>query len=390
MPLLLVLAVACYASAASVRVVDPLVPGLAREFATSIERAALLTSAYSFLYAAGQPVLGALGDALGKVRVIKACLALMMIGLIGSLLAKSFELLFASRMISGLAGGGIIPVAIAIVGDRVPLSVRQIALSRLVMASQIAIFIAAALGGWIAANFGWRWSFGLVLAVTATAFVATAIWLEPDAQSKRKPLNLAGMRAGYAEVLANPVSYVCCTGVFIEGIAIYGLMPFVAGRLESRGLGGLTEAGLVIAAMSIGAIGFTLVVGRLLAWLGREGLIRAGGCVCAVALAALAASQSWQLEACLFMLLGLGFFMVHNSLQAVGTELAPNARGSAVALFVFCLFLGQAMGPVVYGPAFAAFGPHMPIVAAAVLMPAMSFWVAHRLTRLAPQKVRLD
>jgi predicted MFS family arabinose efflux permease len=390
MPLLLILAVACYASGASVRLVDPLVPDLARTFGTSLEQAALLASAYTLPYALGQPILGALADALGKARIIKACLGLMIFGIAGSLLATSYETLFAARMLSGLAGGGIIPVAFAIVGDRVPLENRQVALSRLVMASQIAIFIAAALGGWIAATFGWRWSFGLVLAVTAAALIATSIWLDAEPPSQRRPLSLAGVRSGYGEVLANPVSYVCYAGVFVEGVAIYGLMPFIAGRLETRGLGGLTEAGLVIGAMSVGGIGFTLMVRRLLALLGREQLIRVGGGICAMALAALAVSQSWRQEALLFMALGLGFFMVHNSLQAVGTELAPGARGSAVALFAFCLFLGQAIGPIVYGPAFAGLGPNVPVVIAAVLMPAMSLWVAHRLGRLSSRTINPD
>jgi len=43
-------------------------------------------------------------------------------------------------------------------------------------------------------------------------------------------------------------------------------------------------------------------------------------------------------------------YMLHNCLQTEATELAPTARGSAVALFASGLFLGQGAGPLLFGP----------------------------------------
>ena len=83
MPLLLVLAVACFASGAlPLRVVDPLVPGPCTPFRHQPRTGgAVGVGLYAPPYALGQPVLGALGDALGKVRIIQVCLALMAAGL---------------------------------------------------------------------------------------------------------------------------------------------------------------------------------------------------------------------------------------------------------------------------------------------------------------------
>jgi predicted MFS family arabinose efflux permease len=223
----------------------------------------------------------------------------------------------------------------------------------------------------------------MILVASVMAFALIMIWLEPEPKSARRTLSIAGVRAGYAEVLAHPIAYVFYTSVFIEGLSIYGIMPFVAGRLESRGLGGLTEAGLVIGAMSAGGIAFTLTVSRLLARFGRNAVIRGGGAVCALALVAYLNSRSWQAEALCFAVLGFGFFMVHNCLQAIGTELAPRVRGSSVALFAFSLFLGQAVGPILYGPVIARFGADVPVIIAAILMPAMSLVVAYVLSKSA-------
>ena len=68
------------------------------------------------------------------------------------------------------------------------------------------------------------------------------------------------------------------------------------------------------------------------------------------------------------MAVGYGFYMIHNSIQTQVTELAPEARGASVALHAFCFFLGQAMGPVLYGLGIAKLGAPGTVLASAVVM----------------------
>ena len=49
------------------------------------------------------------------------------------------------------------------------------------------------------------------------------------------------------------------------------------------------------------------------------------------------------------VVLGFGFFLLHNSVQTEVTELAPSARASSFSLHAFSFFMGQALGPIVYG-----------------------------------------
>jgi predicted MFS family arabinose efflux permease len=49
-------------------------------------------------------------------------------------------------------------------------------------------------------------------------------------------------------------------------------------------------------------------------------------------------------------MLGLGYVALHTTLQTRATELAPEARGTAVALFAFCLFMGGSVGSAAFGP----------------------------------------
>ena len=64
----------------------------------------------------------------------------------------------------------------------------------------------------------------------------------------------------------------------------------------------------------------------------------------------MAASRSTPAFAAAIAMLGFGYIALHTTLQTRATELAPEARGTAVALFAFCLFLGGALGSAAFGP----------------------------------------
>ena len=57
---------------------------------------------------------------------------------------------------------------------------------------------------------------------------------------------------------------------------------------------------------------------------------------------ALASSWPWTIPAC--FAIGLGFYMLHNTLQTNATQMAPSARGTAVSFFASAYYMGQALG----------------------------------------------
>lgn len=384
MPLLLILAASCLVSAMTMRVIDPVVPAVARDLGVGVDSVALLASAFTFPYAFCQPLLGSLGDALGKARIIKACLAIVLVCLLAGAFAPNLESLFIIRIIGGAAGGGIIPLAFAMVGDRFPFEQRQIALSR-VLAAIITGQLTGSIGSGLLASYaGWRASMLAGAALAAVALALTVTQLKPRVQAVRPHFTLDGMRAGYRQVFANPRSRVCFTAVFIEGILLFGLFPYVAILLEQRGAGGLKEAGFVLAGFGIGGFLYTALVGSMLPRLGLMRLIRWGAYVCGIGFAGLAFGGSWPLEALAFVVVGVGFYMIHNSLQTQATELAPGARGAAVAAHAFFFFLGQAAGPIVYGLALPSLGAVPTLLAAGAIMALLGVVTARGLLRLSP------
>ncbi|MEO1695444.1 MAG: MFS transporter, partial [Pseudomonadota bacterium] len=150
MPLLVTLAIACFAGAVSIRVIDPVVADMARDWAVTPAVIALLASAFAFPYALSQPLLGPAGDAYGKSRVIKIGLGVLAVATVVVAVAPTLEMMFIARAVAGVAGGAIIPVALATVGDRVPFAERQVALSHILSAMLVAQLVSLTGSGLIA------------------------------------------------------------------------------------------------------------------------------------------------------------------------------------------------------------------------------------------------
>ena len=361
MNLLLVLAASCFTSAMIVRVADPLIPEIARDLLATPGSVALLATAFAFPYALSQPVLGPLGDALGKARIMKWCLVVLAGALGLAAVAPTIETLFAARILAGLAAGGTIPLAIATIGDRFPIAERQVALSRLLSAMLVGQIVGVVGSGYVGSLVNWRWVMAIAGLCVAVSLTLSVLFLKSRPDAQRRAFSIASMKVGYASVFANPRAKVCYTAVFIEGLFLLGLLPYLAVLLEARGAGGIREAGYVLAGLGLGGILFGIFVKPMLRILGGQmNLIRAGGVVAGAGLATYSAASSWPIESLGFVIAGLGFYMIHNSLQTQATELAPDARGAAVALHAFFFFLGQACGPVFYRTGFATFGLALP------------------------------
>ena len=95
----------------------------------------------------------------------------------------------------------------------------------------------------------------------------------------------------------------------------------------------------------------------------------AGGALAATGLILIALLLPWMWQIAVYALFGFGFYLLHSCIQVHVTELSQTARGAAASLHSSFFYLGQAVGPVVYGYGFAHGGPEPSIfVGAAVVM----------------------
>ncbi|MFL5149407.1 MAG: MFS transporter [Microvirga sp.] len=375
--MILILAVSGFASTSAGRSVEPLVGVIARDLRSDPHTVALLATAFALPYAFIQPILGPVADALGKERIFPICLGTLAVAMALCAAAPTIELLFALRVLAGMAAGGVIPTSLGMIGDKVAMASRQVAISRFLAAVILGQLAGSSVSGLLAAWIGWRGVFGLAAALTAVAALGAILGFR---ESRRPPerLSLAEALERYRRVLTNRRARFLYAFVFVDGMAFFGLMPYVAPNLEAHAAGGPFEAGLVLAGFALGGLLYSALVTWLLRVLGLGRMFVSGGCAAGAALLGLAFGQGWILEAALMVALGTAFYMIHNSYQTQVTEVVPDARASAIAFHAFSFFIGQALGVALFGAGIGTLGWTASLTIAAVTavaLGAVSAWV---------------
>jgi len=84
-----------------------------------VDRYIWIVNGYLIAYIVAIPLLGRISDLIGRQRAFMLCLAVFLVGSVICGSADSLGQLIAGRVVQGLGGGGLLPVAIALVGDRV-------------------------------------------------------------------------------------------------------------------------------------------------------------------------------------------------------------------------------------------------------------------------------
>ena len=372
------------ASALSNRSLDPLITQIARDFDIPVTTAALMSSAYAFPYAFSQPVLGPIGDFYGKSLVLKCCLWLLTACMVGIAVAPTFHMMLTIRLVGGVAAGGIMPVTMALMGDRYPPAVRQLAIGRFLTAGLTGMVLGASIAGIMAVTIGWRsfiylaMTFSLVAAVGATFFLK----LPPPPKKAGTHIRLSDAIGGYSRIFANPKALLCFGTVCVEGLTLYGATPFIGSMLESSGQGTAREAGFALGAIGVGGICYSLTLQWTLRLLRRTSMMALGGVLLSSGLIALALNAPWQALTAAFVVTGFGFMLLHNSIQAEVAELAPENRASAFSMHSFSFFLGQAFGPIICGFGLQHFG--RPWLVLNIIVLASAGFVVSRLFRRHP------
>src|SRR5262245_31298170 len=137
------------------RILDPVVTDIAGDLGSPVAAVALLATAYAIPFAVAQPVLGPLGDLFSKSLIVKASVSLLTVFSAAAALAPNLEWLFVARILGGAAGAGVVPIGFALIGDRVPLEKRQLAINGFVAATLTGQLLGASVAGILAHTFGW-------------------------------------------------------------------------------------------------------------------------------------------------------------------------------------------------------------------------------------------
>jgi predicted MFS family arabinose efflux permease len=367
-----------------VRVSDSLLPQISADMGVSVGAASIVVTAYALAHGSVQLVVGPVGDRFGKYAcIIVACaMATVLVLLCG--LAATLPQLVAARLACGLAAGWIIPLAFAFLGDVIPYERRQQVLGTFLSGQILGQLFGQAAGGVLGDFFGWRRVFFFLAAVFAMATVALVV------EFVRNPITRAGHATATRSrgfivdnltVLRGRWARTIIAMAFIESVFMFGAFAYVGADLHLRFGVNFAIVGLFVGAFAIGGLIYSLSVRRLVDRFGQIGLVTLGGAMLAVAYLVIAFAPHAYLAPFAITGLGLGYYMLHNTLQTNATQMTPEARGTAVGIFSSALYLGQTFGVAVNGPVFDHFTAVPVFVISGAGLLALGLWLAHELRR---------
>jgi predicted MFS family arabinose efflux permease len=342
-----ILSLAAFASAAALRSADPLLPLLAQTFGTTAGGASAVITAFAVAYGLLQVVNGPIADRIGKYRMVFWVTAISAAGNLACALAPSLPLLVVARFATGATVGAIVPLAMAWIGDAVPYERRQPVLARFLIGHMFGVALAASASGWVGERFGWQ----AVFWALAGLYAAIAALLRYELQTNPVTARAPGPQHSFAEAFLRmaaltrrPWVRTVLALVFVEGMLFNGPLAFVAYDAHRRFGLSLGASGTLLAAFAIGGLAYASVAGRLVPALGERGMALAGGTLLGAGYLGLALAPAAAYAVPCICALGAGLYMLHNTLQVHATQMAPEARGGAIALFACCLFTGQSVG----------------------------------------------
>jgi MFS transporter, YNFM family, putative membrane transport protein len=255
-------------------------------------------------------------------------------------------------------------------------------LARLMSGVLMGAVLGQLLSGLLADTLGWRWAFGVV----AGLFAAVAWWMhrspvarQPARRGVAGPARgLRGWWRGYLGLARPPWARLVLAVALTEGLLWYGAVAFVPTALHQRFGVPLWQAAGVAALVGVGGLAYTLLASPLVHRLGEARLALLGGLLVTLGLLAIGLAPWLPVVAAGALLLGMGFYAFHNTLQVHGTQLSTDSRGMAMALFALCLFLGQSIGVALAAQltAWVGFGGAFGVAALAFLLLTLGFVVA--------------
>jgi MFS family permease len=337
---------------------------------------------YSIAYGLMQLLSGSLGDRYGKGRLVCTALFGSALGSLACAFAPGFDSLVALRVFWGMAGAGVIPLSMAWIGDAVPYEQRQATLARFLLGTLSGMMAGQLAGGLFADSApGFRGAF-LTLSLGYTV-VALLVLAQVRGAPKAPPRAAGGpsILRQLRSVLLLPWARVVLAACFAEGVFLLGPISYLPAYLHQRHQLSLTTASALIALYAAGGLLYALTARQIVRRYGERRMVLAGGIVMGAGYLAWALSPLWQLAGPIALLVGFGTNLFHSTLQTHATQMAPAVRGTAVALFAFCLFVGQALGVSVAGWSLDHFGPMPMLLGPALALPLVGWGFARALRR---------
>lgn len=356
-------------SAADNWFVSPALPAIAQTLAIAPAAATVILTAYLTPYGLLQPVCGAIGDAVGRVRLLCIIVAGLAVSTVLCAAAPTLEALVVARIVTGCFAAGIISVNQSLVGSVVSEEDRQGAVGLLMGVTFTGQGLSAGLGGFICDLVGWRAAFICFGALGAAAWLGvrrlryldetdgagtvdaagagvSAAGVGVVGSAEREPFRPAAFLRHAAQILFGPGRGIYFVA-FTTGIIFLGAYGFMGTFLAERCGLSSTQAGLLMMFYGLACLAGGSISGRIGEARGQRGVIAVGEASGVIATALLATSTitgSWMPALPAAACLGLGYILIQPTLVSFSMDIDPSHTGLCTGLIGLGVFAGGGIG----------------------------------------------
>lgn len=364
-----------------------------------------VVTAYLLASTTSTPLYGKISDLYGRKQVFQAAIVIFLVGSALSGLAQSMGQLIAFRAVQGLGAGGLMALAIAIVGDVVSPRERGRYQGYIAAVFAVASVAGPLLGGFLVDHLSWRWAFYVNLPVGIAALLVTSVALDLPFRRNGHSVDYRGaalLVAGVTCVLLvtvwggdrygwgsptilglagagvlllgafaaqerrasepllpprlfrDPVFRVATTALFLIGVAMFGSIVFLPLFLQVVAGASATSSGLLLLPLMGGIVVSSVVVGRVISRTGRYRWYPIAGTalmtVAMVLLATMDTTTSQTTASWYVVLLGAGLGTV-MPVMILAVQNAADQRdlGTATSAATFSRSMGGSFGVAAFG-----------------------------------------
>jgi EmrB/QacA subfamily drug resistance transporter len=370
-----------------------------------LDKLAWVVTAYLLTATASTPLWGKISDLYGRRPVFQAAIVIFLAGSALCGLSQNLPQLIAFRAVQGVGGGGLMAIALTIIGDIIPPRERGRYQGYFGAVFGVSSVAGPLLGGWFTDGPGWRWIFYINIPVGIAALVITSLALKLPTRRREHAIDYLGAVTIVASVSAlllyldwagraygwfapGPLALLIAAVVlavlfvvverhatepiiplrlfhnrvfavgnlygFLAGVAMFGTIIFLPFYMQAVMGMTPTQSGLGLLPMVVGLFTTSIGSGRLITRTGRYKIYPVlGAAVLAVSLLLLSGlrvdTPFWQLALYEFAFgAGLGLTM-QTILTAIQNAVEMRDLGTATSATTFFRQMGGTIGAAVFG-----------------------------------------